>query len=509
MSKSLENLIEQATELLKRHDKAVLLLEKRSDEYSIKLANETANSITLLRKEIEVLDAVGVINELTNAKNENIEALIKKSNEITAEMETKLQNLDIEQVIADFKTEADAIVKSIKDEVVNTTSSSLVDFEIISSKFIKLNQDSDCSRGSSTYNSILKVDKNRFAIAKLLYGGGKTEATLTPFTIDENGVITAYSPARMFYNTSGQGISTTEFFSVDNTGKIFAYGNNMYPGQASHQFGYFYGRVNEDNIVTDVGYAVNTDFHQGNGQFGGMLDSDGNGFYAVGSSYNSSDSKQRSVRINYSGNVPNPSTYNPSSDTSTGYASHFISQNDVSNTNIVGITHYRLNNNAYRERAFGADGSSMDYTIPNWDSEMIAFVLSNGKVLNLSRGNAGYVACVYSAYNARTIVNNIDIDVNYFYPHWSNSDITNVAKDTWLVYNYQARVIFTMHINPDTYEITIIDSVTSGLITGTSSQVSLKVAGVNNEFLVITQHTFSSYQMVRVVKNPLKMTIGV
>jgi len=505
MSKTLENLIEQATELLKRYDGAVLLLEKKAEDYSVRLAHETDDSIALLKKEIAILDVDETINILRSVSNKNIEALTVKSQEITAEMEQKLQNLDIEQVIADFKTEADAIVKSIKDEVITTSQNNMTNFTILSSKNIKLNRDSSCVQGSSTYSSLIKVAKNRFAIAKLLFGSGRTEATLTPFTIDGNGKLSVSEPAQMFLNISGAGISTTQFFSADNTGKLFAYGHNMYPGQSSHQFGYFYGRVNENNNVVDVGYSTDLNYHQNNGQYGGMLDGDGNGFYADGSSYNQSDSKQRSIHINYSGDTPSLKVHNPSSDTSTGYASHFIGQEGVSNAGITGIVHYRTSANAYKERAFNSDGSSAEYEISGWDSEMVAFVLSNGKVLNITRGSAGYIACVYAAYNNRTIVNDINFDLNHFYPYWSNANITNVAKDTWLVFNYQIRAIFTMHINPDTYEMTIIDGIDSGLLTGNNSQLSVKVGGASNEFLIVSQHQENNFQTVKVVKNPLKM----
>jgi len=117
MSSTLEKLITQTSVLLERYEGAILLLEKKSDDYSIKLANATKESIALLKKEIEVLDVDATINTLNEASGKTIEALAVKSNEITTEMEKKLQNLDVEQVIKDFKTEADKIIVNIKKEV--------------------------------------------------------------------------------------------------------------------------------------------------------------------------------------------------------------------------------------------------------------------------------------------------------------------------------------------------------------------------------------------------------
>ena len=117
MSSTLEKLITQTNVLLERYEGAILLLEKKSDDYSIKLANATKESIALLKKEIEVLDVDATINTLNEASNKTIESLTVKSNEITAEMEKKLANLDIKQVIADFKIEADKIIVNIKKEV--------------------------------------------------------------------------------------------------------------------------------------------------------------------------------------------------------------------------------------------------------------------------------------------------------------------------------------------------------------------------------------------------------
>jgi len=504
---SLELLIQKSTELLEKYDNARVLLEQESQELSKRLELETSDSIELLRKEIEVLNVDGTINLLKEETNKNLQALEERSSEIVVAIEEKLKNLDIDKIIADFNNQATQII----DEIKSQTNNGLLDFITISSKTIKCNFNSYCTSGSSTYSSFIKVDDNRFAIAKLLYNSTQrtTEATLTPFEIDVNGnIVNIKTPTQLFYNSSYGGISTTQFFSVDGTGKLFAYGNNAYPGQSSHKFGYFYGRVDENNNVTNVGSATNTSYHQSNGQYGGMLDSEGDGFYAQGSSYDQGDSKNRHIRIDYSGVTPNLSVINPSSDTSTGYSARIISQKGVSNPNIVGIIHYRTSSTSYYERAYNNSGSYTNYSINSWDSNMIAFVLSNGKVLNIGSGNSGYRAVVYNAYNQRTVLNEFELDPNYFYPYWSAGQITNVGKDTWLVYNYSSRILFSFHIDPDTYKITVIDSALVGISIGSSSQTFVKTAGANHEFLVIVPAMSSNYQFVKVVKNPLKMTLG-
>lgn len=528
-STTLSDLIAKQTQLLEKYDYAFFLLNKKSGDYSEQLRLATEDAIKQLKAEIADLDVEATITKLRGeAKTLEIELqekydsldldaiftkLDEKVSEAIAQLEDKYASIDIDTVLQQIKDDTDVALAKIDEKIATVGGTATFNLEVVDTKLLKLNtmSDSYAPRGNSTYRSMFKVNERVFAMATLLYSGTSsnyTEATITPFFVNEDGTISESTPKQVFGNTSGRGISTTQFFSVEGTGKLFAYGNNCYPGQSSHKFGYFYGRVDESGNVANTGSATNSDYHIANGQYGGMGDGDGNGFYAVGASYSSSNSKARHVRINYDGNTPSLGVINPSSNTSTCYASHIIPQKGVSNTNIVGIVHFRTNSSSYKERAYNSSGSYSDYTIPTWDSEMVGFVLSTGAVLNVTRGNSGYRACVYGSYNSRTVINDFELDSNYFYCYWSRADITNVGNDIWLAYNYQAKMVFSFHIDPNSYKVTIIDSAFVGMSVGNNSTTSLKVAGANNEFLVVCSHSSSASDLVKVLRNPLKMTIG-
>ena len=374
---------------------------------------------------------------------------------------------------------------------------------VLDSANVKTNSRTQCVKGHTNYQTLVKVNDLTFVIIRILYSSAytETEATATAIKLDPvtGAIATVGSPQQLWTNTSYGYLSTTQFVTVEGTGKFFAYGRNAYPGVSSSSYGYFWATFDEDGVKTNSGVTINNDYHGSTGQWGGMLDATGEGFYATCSSY-SSDSKARQIKINYTGGIPNVSTLNPSSNTSTNYSTKFVSQNGVSNIDIVGICQFRTSSTAYKTRAFASDGAYTDFTrsIEAWGKESIGFSLSNGKVLVLDERDGNYA---YSSRSGREKVEGFS--ARLVYSEDTANQITSVGVDTWVSFDRISGNLTSFHINPSTYKLTILD--TKAIPLYSSADTFVKICGENNEFVLIVPRLMNNYNDVITLKHNLKL----
>lgn len=322
---------------------------------------------------------------------------------------------------------------------------------------------------------------------------GGNSGTVFPFQIAADNSFVAGTPVRMWSNSSSNSDFSTCSLITDNKSGGFHYsGNICWPGTGSHTMGWGTGLLNADNTAstfTNSGTTTTQGIHDHNGQYFGLPDSDGWGWYGCNNGYASSDSQTRIHQINYSNpNSPSIDVQNPSANTSTSPVMQFILQdnNNSSNTAISGSCHYRNGSSQVVARVFGPTGSYQDYnSSANWSdvyssSQYYGFALADGRVLVYhGPGNT----FVYTSSGSRT---QVSASPPFSNPDWLGRCFINDGTNSWLVLTGASSSFPGMQkwtINPSTYNWTLNWETENPLAQGTSSYLGLNKMPNNRIFL--------------------------
>ena len=89
------------------------------------------------------------------------------------------------------------------------------------------------------------------------------------FSVNRNtGAITSQGGQNVWSHNNGAAISTTWYTSIEGSGSCVSGGNNAWPGQSSHVFGFDYWQVYNGNVTG--GGQGSQDSHGGNGIYNGL-----------------------------------------------------------------------------------------------------------------------------------------------------------------------------------------------------------------------------------------------
>jgi hypothetical protein len=244
---------------------------------------------------------------------------------------------------------------------------------------------------------------NTFFFARLETSSSQTRMRVYPFTVNRStGEITWQSASNVWLNTSGSGFSTTYFTGPDGTGAIFAGGHNVYPGNSSYTFGYSKFIVNANGTLTDNTSVSTGADHGYNGNYFTLPTAINTGLFpSAGYNANASSRAHYRQHTMNGSSISVGSLQSLSSDTSTSYSVGMIAQPGVFQTGakVCGFIYFRINASNYRVRALAANGSFTDHAISNWDSQALAFQMTNGDVILYS---SQHVPMRFTAHNSKT-----------------------------------------------------------------------------------------------------------
>ena len=322
---------------------------------------------------------------------------------------------------------------------------------------------------------------------------GGNSGTVFPFQIAADNSFVAGTPVRMWSNSSSPSDFSTCSLITDNKSGGFHYsGNICWPGTSSHTMGWGTGLLNADNTAgtfTNSGTTTTQGIHDHNGNYFGLPDGDGWGWYGCNNGYSQSDSTTRIHQINYSNpNSPSIDVQNPSANTSTSPVMQFILQdnNTTANTAISGSCHYRNGSSQIVARVFGAAGSYNDYNSgQNWSeayasSQYYGFALADGRVLVYHGPGNSYV---YTGSGSRS---QVSASSPFSNPDWLGRCFINDGTNSWLVLTGASSSFPGMQkwtINPSTYTWTQNWETENPIATGTSSYLGLNKMPNNRIFL--------------------------
>lgn len=375
--------------------------------------------------------------------------------------------------------------------------------ELKSSANVKTNTRTYCIRSDVRYQTILKVNALTFVIIRILYSNvqTETEATATAIKLDPitGAIATVGTPQQLWVNTSYGASSTTQFVTSDGSGKFFAFGYNVYP-TGTYSYGYFWGSFDDDGNKLVGGVSKNNDYHGTTGQWSGVMNEAGTGYNALLSSYSASDGKSRYIRLDFTGENPNLQVIRPAYYTSTQFATKFVSQKGVASASVAGVCQYLQSSTSCKTRVVGADGAYTDYPRPRYamGKESIGFILSNGKALVLDEREGNYV---YSSHGVRQKVNGFPAKV--VYSEDVATQITNVGVDTWVTFDREAGTLTSFHINPNTCELTILD--TKAIPLNNATDTFVKIYGNKNQFALVVPRQLGNYTDVITYRHNLKL----
>jgi hypothetical protein len=311
---------------------------------------------------------------------------------------------------------------------------------------------------------------------------GGNSGTVFPFQIAADNSFIAGTPVRMWSNPSSPSDFSTCSLITDNVSGGFHYSGNIpWPGNGSHTMGWGTGLLNANNTAgtfTNSGTNTTQGIHDHNGQYFGLPDSDGWGWYGCNNGYSQNDGQTRIHAINYlNPNSPSVDIQNPSANTSTSPVMQFILQDTstTANTAISGSCHYRNGSSQVVARVFSPGGSSQDYnSSQNWSElytsgQYYGFALADGRVIVYH----GAQTWLYTAFNNRTQVTSgapfADVD-------FRGSCIVNDGPNSWLVLSAsstQAPFLQKWTINPSTYVWTLNWESENPMVLGTSAYLKL------------------------------------
>ncbi len=298
---------------------------------------------------------------------------------------------------------------------------------------------------------------------------GGCQATIFPFQIKADNSFVAGTPAAMWTNTTlSQDFSTSQFITDDRSGTFHYSGNIPWPTRTTHFSGFGSGRLNANN-TTDSFQSSSVSgqgIHNGNGQYHGLTDADGEGWRGVIGGYDNSDSKTRILQLEWNANgLTNMqgavNIYNPSADTSTtANGQHFMQANSrTNNTALSGVTHWRNATGANARVFNGASSSYTDYASnkPWNDVYSTTFFpmvsLSNGKTIVYHGGETW----LYTNNSTRTQIT-APLPPWITITAWTGASTIPQEADTWMTTSPTSNIseLQKWKIDPLTYEWTLI-----------------------------------------------------
>ena len=312
---------------------------------------------------------------------------------------------------------------------------------------------------------------------------GGCKGTILPFQVAANNTLVFGTPTTMWTNSSSQyDFSTCSLMTDHKSGGFHYSGNIPWPGNSSHRMGWGTGLLNADNTASTFTNSGTQDYqgiHDHNGQYLGLPDADGWGWYGCNNGYASGDGLTRIHAIDYSNpNSPNVSVQNPSANTSTSPVMQFVLQanSTTANTAISGSCHYRNGSNQIVARVFSPTGSYQDYnSSSNWSEayasgQYYGFALANGNVL-VYHGSQRWL---YSSYSSRT---QVTAALPFDNPDWRGNSFLPDGTNSWIVLSSVSSVTPFLQkwtINQSTYEWTQNWETESPLQIGTGSYMHLR-----------------------------------
>lgn len=310
---------------------------------------------------------------------------------------------------------------------------------------------------------------------------GGLRATILPFQINADNSFVYGTPTDMWTNPSSPSDFSTCSLITDHKSGAFHYSGHIpWPGTSGHTMGWGTGLLNANNTAsnfTNSGSTTTQGIHDHNGQYQGLPDSDGYGWYGINAGYSQSDSLTRQHWIDYN----NPSSANvtiisPSANTSTSPVMQYILQENstTANTAISGISHWRDGSNYVNARVWAPSSNSYtDYNSgKNWgyynSGQFWGVALSNNKTL-VYHGSA---VMLYTAYNSRTDVTTIADPFPMENPDFGGNCIIPDGTDSWLMLengpSSQVVVLGKWSINPITLKWTRVGGTSPFTYGGTS-----------------------------------------
>ena len=324
---------------------------------------------------------------------------------------------------------------------------------------------------------------------------GGNSGTVFPFQIAADNSFIAGTPVRMWSNSGSPSDFSTCSLMTDNKSGGFHYSGNIpWPGTGGHTMGWGTGLLNANNSAstfTNSGTTTSQGIHDHNGQYFGLPDSDGWGWYGCNNGYASDDGQTRIHQINYSNpDSPSISVQTPGANTSTSPVMQFILQDTstTANTAISGSCHWRNGSSQVVARVFSPNFASgyQDYnSSANWSESYVSgqyygFALANGNVIVYhGPGNTW----VYSAFNSRT---NVSASSPFAEQDFRGSCIVNDGTNSWLVLSGASDSVPFLQkwtINPSTYVWTLNWESENPILFGTSSYLKLNKLP-NNRLMV-------------------------
>jgi hypothetical protein len=317
---------------------------------------------------------------------------------------------------------------------------------------------------------------------------GGCQGTIFPFQIAADSSFIAGTPTVMWTNSSAPHDFSTCSLVTDNVSGGFHYSGNIpWPGTTSHVMGWGTGLLGANNTAstfsnsgTDAGYGI----HDHNGQFFGLLDSDGYGWYGTNNGYAGVDSLTRFHAINYSNpNSPVVSVQNPSANTSTSPTMQLIfnESNNSSNTAVCGAGHWRNSSGSVVARVYSPTvstftdyNSGLDWGGAYSSGSFWGVALANGTVLIYH--NRITNAYLYTAHNSRTSVSSVfspDIGES---TDFGGACVIPDGVNSWLMLSGSGVVAPRLQkwsINQSTYVWTKNWEFETPLLLGTSSYLKL------------------------------------
>jgi len=266
-----------------------------------------------------------------------------------------------------------------------------------------------------------------------------------PFQINVSNIVTIGTVSTLWTNTTSNtsDLSTTKMSSDDKSGRFVYFGNIPFPGYTSHKQGIGYGVLKANNTAIGIGYNTSAyyDIQYDNGYNKTIpyTTAENSGWKGIISGYSQSDSKQRIVKIDWTGSetsAPNLNIDNPNSSTGTSPLGNIItSLNSSLLTSVIsGVTHcYNSSSQAFA-RVYHQNASTyQDYqSSTGWgyysSSAFPIFILEDGRaVVFHNNGNIW----MYSAYNSR-------VQLNTFLPitldgSWCGGATIAVGINTWAI----------------------------------------------------------------------------
>tara|TARA_B100000965_G_C19547974_1_gene738758 strand:+ start:31 stop:1392 length:1362 start_codon:yes stop_codon:yes gene_type:complete len=255
----------------------------------------------------------------------------------------------------------------------------------------------------------------------------RTRQRIDMFSVNRStGAITNQGSGSVWQNNSGAAVSTTHYSHVAGSGSGVSGGNNAWPGQSSHTFGYDYWQVYNGSI-SGSSPGQTYDSHHSNGSWHGLCSNSDNSGYSMLCGYyqqnnpwgQGSKAAFRTWYCNGQGSGPSVGgrQYPSNPHTSTNYMGHFYGQ--ASSNTSQGSVHGGNNglsnaiylphgsNNYVCHTVNGQGSTTTQFTVGTGQGNPTGIQLQNGNVLWYPSGNGSS----HGVYESNSYSNHTSIDV--------------------------------------------------------------------------------------------------